>query len=449
MKILLFGISNVGKSTIGKIIADIIDYDFFDLDEEVKKRKKMTLEEFVNTGWITERDAYRRSVIDSLINENENFVLSVSPLSYYGRELSKWLDDNDVLAVELVDSVWNVYERLVFSDENDVVYKDDEYRDEHSEYYLKSIKEDFEYYGKRYQYIPKFNINGKTQKVAANNFLREFSQFLPKSINKKLKKTHNEKRKIRLKSNFYYINKNISEGVFEKLIVDDAILELYDKFEKAKYNKDVGKCIVNSWPKIVNTIKNIFRNYEDKPGYDLLMKNQTAHFNRGKFICYIFENLNTFLMSSSNYDELINIVNYILDFFSWDFDIDYKIYFKLMIPEAFSYKNAYDLCDDEFNKLFKEYPSNCQVIKKRAMCWLDLGEIDKAKNLLEKYININSKIDGDNSILFPVIVYVYSILDLNNKAKLFHEKHLAYLKNLKLGEGKTKLDFFDFPEGYW
>lgn len=145
----------------------------------------MTLEEFVNTGWITERDAYRRSVIDSLINENENFVLSVSPLSYCGRELSKWLDDNDVLAVELVDSVWNVYERLVFSDENDVVYKDDEYRDEHSEYYLKSIKEDFKYYGKRYQYIPKFNINGKTQKVAANNFLREFSQFLPKSIIKK------------------------------------------------------------------------------------------------------------------------------------------------------------------------------------------------------------------------------------------------------------------------
>lgn len=43
MKILLFGISNVGKSTIGKIIADIIDYDFFDLDEEVKKRKKWLL----------------------------------------------------------------------------------------------------------------------------------------------------------------------------------------------------------------------------------------------------------------------------------------------------------------------------------------------------------------------------------------------------------------------
>ena len=37
MKILLFGVSNIGKSTIGKMLANRINYHFYDLDEEVKK----------------------------------------------------------------------------------------------------------------------------------------------------------------------------------------------------------------------------------------------------------------------------------------------------------------------------------------------------------------------------------------------------------------------------
>ena len=49
MNILLFGISNVGKTTIGRIIAEKLGYDFYDLDEEIKKRYEMTLQEFVDS----------------------------------------------------------------------------------------------------------------------------------------------------------------------------------------------------------------------------------------------------------------------------------------------------------------------------------------------------------------------------------------------------------------
>ena len=37
MKILLFGVSNVGKTTVGKQLAERLGYMFYDLDEEIKK----------------------------------------------------------------------------------------------------------------------------------------------------------------------------------------------------------------------------------------------------------------------------------------------------------------------------------------------------------------------------------------------------------------------------
>lgn len=40
MIILLFGISNVGKTETGKLLAKRLGYDFKDLDEEVKKYYK-------------------------------------------------------------------------------------------------------------------------------------------------------------------------------------------------------------------------------------------------------------------------------------------------------------------------------------------------------------------------------------------------------------------------
>ena len=41
MIILLFGISNVGKSTVGKIVADTLKIPFYDLDDEIKKLYNM------------------------------------------------------------------------------------------------------------------------------------------------------------------------------------------------------------------------------------------------------------------------------------------------------------------------------------------------------------------------------------------------------------------------
>ena len=71
MKILLFGVSNVGKSTSGKMLANRINYHFYDLDEEVKKEYQMTLEEFVGTENLRWRDQKRGRVIKKVMAQEE------------------------------------------------------------------------------------------------------------------------------------------------------------------------------------------------------------------------------------------------------------------------------------------------------------------------------------------------------------------------------------------
>ncbi|MBR1506696.1 MAG: shikimate dehydrogenase, partial [Eubacterium sp.] len=59
MRILLFGVSNVGKSTTGKLLADQLGIAFYDLDDEVRDCLGISLEEFVNTADLRWRDQKR------------------------------------------------------------------------------------------------------------------------------------------------------------------------------------------------------------------------------------------------------------------------------------------------------------------------------------------------------------------------------------------------------
>ena len=83
MKILLFGISNVGKTAIGTILAKELEYSFYDLDEEVKKEFQMTLEEFVHTENLRWRDQKRGRIIKKIISKEENMFFVISPIILY------------------------------------------------------------------------------------------------------------------------------------------------------------------------------------------------------------------------------------------------------------------------------------------------------------------------------------------------------------------------------
>lgn len=176
MKILLFGISNVGKTAIGTILAKELEYSFYDLDEEVKKEFQMTLEEFVHTENLRWRDQKRGRIIKKIISKEENMFFVISPISYTDN-FGKRITEDDILSIELVDTPANIFDRLVFSDIDDTIYKDDDYKNQRRDYYMSDIKADLEWYGNVYSKIGiknRFEMNNDSPKTAVKRLIKEY-----------------------------------------------------------------------------------------------------------------------------------------------------------------------------------------------------------------------------------------------------------------------------------
>ena len=176
MKILLFGISNVGKTAIGTILAKELEYSFYDLDEEVKKEFQITLEEFVHTVNLRWRDQKRGRIIKKIISKEENMVFVISPISYTDN-FGKRITEDDILSIELVDTPANIFDRLVFSDIDDTIYKDDDYKNQRRDYYMSDIKADLEWYGNVYSKIGiknRFEMNNDSPKTAVKRLIKEY-----------------------------------------------------------------------------------------------------------------------------------------------------------------------------------------------------------------------------------------------------------------------------------
>lgn len=76
MKIYLTGFMTSGKSTIGPILANVLGYDFYDLDKEIEESEKLTVVEiFEKFG-----EQYFREAESKILNElakKDNLVISL------------------------------------------------------------------------------------------------------------------------------------------------------------------------------------------------------------------------------------------------------------------------------------------------------------------------------------------------------------------------------------
>ena len=151
-------------------------YSFYDLDEEVKKEFQMTLEEFVHIENLRWRDQKRGRIIKKILSKEENMVFVISPISYTDN-FGKRITEDNILSIELVDTPANIFDRLVFSDTDDTIYKDDDCKNQCRDYYMSDIKADLEWYGNVYSKIGvknRFEINNDSPKPAVKRLIKEY-----------------------------------------------------------------------------------------------------------------------------------------------------------------------------------------------------------------------------------------------------------------------------------
>lgn len=84
--------------------------------------------------------------MEKIARDRRNKVVAVTPIVYVDY-IRKFLKRKNVLAIELRDTPENILDRLVFSDENDMAYHDEDYKNAYKDYYLREIREDIRYYG--------------------------------------------------------------------------------------------------------------------------------------------------------------------------------------------------------------------------------------------------------------------------------------------------------------
>lgn len=177
MIIILFGISNVGKTSTGRRMAEKLSYSFYDVDEEIRKRYAATIDQFMEDYPYREmRDKIRGLILKDLTSRcEENMVIASGPI-IFPNVFNALLDLEHVLAIELQDSVEHIFERLVFADENDNLYKDDAYKEKHKEYYLRDISEDIFEAEKTYEKIEnKYFIDNKSIEKTSEELILKYN----------------------------------------------------------------------------------------------------------------------------------------------------------------------------------------------------------------------------------------------------------------------------------
>ena len=154
-----------------------LNYDFDDIDDEIKKRHKtidIFQEKYPNDY---ERHMQRGNILKDVVNKyKDNVVIAVSPI-FYEEFFDDVISQYNVLTIELRDSPENILERLVYADENDEIHPLVIKTKAERNYYLKDIKEDIKYYQRVYKKIEsKFDMQGEKPEEVTKRLL-EYIKF--------------------------------------------------------------------------------------------------------------------------------------------------------------------------------------------------------------------------------------------------------------------------------
>lgn len=182
MRVLIFGISCVGKTKVAELLAKKLNYKLYNMNDIIKEQYG-TIDKFHESfDDITEYDKYKvkEKIALDVINNNDDFVMVITLIC--NKKIVDNIINTNSISVELIDSLESIYDRILFYDENDELMPDSkEYRDAHQEYYRYTLENDMTTSYIEYKNIPKFNINNRKLEDVIDDLVKFINELKEKN----------------------------------------------------------------------------------------------------------------------------------------------------------------------------------------------------------------------------------------------------------------------------
>jgi len=152
MRILLTGVGCVGKTTIGRMLAELLEVPFFDLDHEIETFFGISIERLQDRFLTTH--SYRNEASKALVHllnrpESQHSVIALPPSGLMGGYL-RAMKKATGIAVVLSDKPESILERITFYDVDSKQIEKDLTAEERI-LHLKEIKKDISYFRTSYE----------------------------------------------------------------------------------------------------------------------------------------------------------------------------------------------------------------------------------------------------------------------------------------------------------
>ena len=181
MRIYIVGIACVGKSAIGKVLADKLNYTFIDFDLEIEKQFGEHISTIRNRCFNGHgyREAVKHILQNILMEYKDNIVIAMPPGGMFSQYLNILKKNPDVLTISLKDSAKNILNRLTFYDDESRLIDEEIVNDSNRDAYYKDVKEDIEYFYTTHRKTKmKFQIKGMNVEQSSEKLFLQIKEYL-------------------------------------------------------------------------------------------------------------------------------------------------------------------------------------------------------------------------------------------------------------------------------
>jgi len=170
MKLLIWGVSNVGKTTIGRILSKKLNIPFYDVDEEIISIYG-SIENFqeIYPNDIDRFDEKEELIMNIIESNQDDFIMAVLPI--YSATVIEELLETDTISIEIIDTKEAIYDRLIIEGDDAL-----EYKEKHKNYYIKEIEYDQLASFNEFKNIPKVHVDNQNIDEAVNtvfNYIKD------------------------------------------------------------------------------------------------------------------------------------------------------------------------------------------------------------------------------------------------------------------------------------